>query len=105
MTEGKLKFIANEFKVKSCKKSEPEKLFSKMEAWELLNLRPETVLDLPKSLYETFGITGEFLESAMTESNIQTVGRNELEEKFNIKKSMKYYVAKTRHYSWPKGAG
>lgn len=105
MTEGKLKFIANKFKVAPCKKDSPEKLFKDLSEWELINLRPETILDLPKTLNEEFGITSKFLEGALTEYNIQTVGREVLERKFHIENPMKYFVSKTRHYSWPKGAG
>lgn len=105
VNEGKLKFIAEEFKVKPCKKGSEEKLFSKLDAWELLNLRPETVLDLPGKLNEQFGISSEFLEDALKEYNIQTVGREPLETKIGVKQPIQYFVAKTRHYSWPKGAG
>ncbi|KAF4124797.1 Glutamate or tyrosine decarboxylase or a related PLP-dependent protein [Geosmithia morbida] len=104
VTKGKLAFIANDFTVKPCRKDEPEKLFKDMTPWELLNLRPETVLDMPTTLYNRYGITSEFLESVLRDYNIQTVGRNELEDAFSIKDSMKYFVGKTRHYSWPKGA-
>ncbi|KPM44453.1 hypothetical protein AK830_g2118 [Neonectria ditissima] len=100
VTHGKLKFIAEKFKITPCKKGSPEKLFKDLDEWELINLRPETVLDLPKKLNEQFGITGQFLEGALNEYNIQTVGR----EVFNIKNPMQYFVSKTRHYSWPKGA-
>ncbi|KAK7420377.1 hypothetical protein QQX98_002800 [Neonectria punicea] len=100
VTQGKLKFIAERFKVTPCKKGSPEKLFKDLEQWELLNLRPEIVLDLPRKLNEQFGITGAFLEGALKEYNIQTVGR----EVFDIKNPMQYLVSKTRHYSWPKGA-
>lgn len=103
MTEGKLKFVADDFMVKPC--NGPEKLFTQMTSWELLNLRPETVLDLPTKLNEQYGITSTFLESVLDEYNIQTVGRNILEEKFSIDNPTKYFVSNTRHYSWPKGAG
>ena len=88
-----------------CKKGSPEKLFKDLTPWELINLRPETVLDLPKTLNEEFGITGKFLEGALKKWNIQTVGRGELESHFQIENPMKYFVSTTRHYSWPKGAG
>jgi hypothetical protein len=103
--EGKLKFVADDFMVQPCKTSEPEKLFSEMTTWELLNLRPATVLDLPTMLYDKYGITNQFLESALNDYNIQTVSRSVLEDHFSIKNPMQYFVSKTRHYSWPKGAG
>lgn len=100
-----LKFIAEKFKVTPCKEGSSEKLFKDLELFELLNLRPETILDLPKRLNEQFGITGDFLEKTLKKYNIQEVGRSALENEFGIKDSMKYFVSKTRHYSWPKGAG
>lgn len=76
-----------------------------MDGWELLNLSPETVLDLPNELNKQFGITGKFLESALKDYNIQTIGREALEKEFKVKSTPKYFLSKTRHYSWPKGAG
>lgn len=76
-----------------------------MDTWELLNLQPETVLNLPEILYNKFGITSKFLETALNDYNIQTVGLKKLENDFKIEKPMQYFVGKTRHYSWPKGAG
>ncbi|KAJ4197010.1 hypothetical protein NW767_009253 [Fusarium falciforme] len=101
--EGKLKFIAKEFYAPSSHPA-PRKLFTDLSTWELLNLRPDVILDLPKELEKQFGITSQFLESALNEFNIQTVGREYLEKKFEIEEPAKYFVSKTRHYSWPKGA-
>lgn len=105
MTEGKLKFVAPHFKVALCQKGTEEKLFSELEPWELINLRPETVLDLQDRLSEQFGISGKFLQDALEDYNIQTVGRGPLENAIGLENPMKYFVAKTRHYSWPKAAG
>lgn len=107
--EGKLHFIADKFKVFPCQantSNEAEKkLFTELSTWELLNLRPETILDLGEELKNQFGISSKFLQDALDHYNIQTVGRGPLEESHGITKSMKYFLAKTRHYSWPKGAG
>ncbi|KAM5346129.1 hypothetical protein ACJ41O_009134 [Fusarium nematophilum] len=103
LKDGKLKFIAEKFYAPSSHRL-PKKLFKDLDAWELLNLRPDTVLDLPKELNNQFGITGQFLESALKGYNIQTVGREALEKAFNIENPARYFVSKTRHYSWPKGA-
>ncbi|KAK2767766.1 hypothetical protein FQN54_003925 [Arachnomyces sp. PD_36] len=116
-----LKFIADSFKVPNCKGT--SKLFKELSPWELLNLRPETVLGLGDALNKEFGISGEFLQNALENYNIQTIGRHALEEHFEILPmkpkgdnrpstdgeptkpygAMKYMLSKTRHYSWPKG--
>ncbi|KAK6346656.1 hypothetical protein TWF696_006775 [Orbilia brochopaga] len=109
LKKGKLKFIGNKFLVQPCKTGSAEKPLIELQLWELLNLRPETVLDLPAKLNKEFGISSEFLAGALEEYNIQTVGRGPLEEYFAEHyhepiKPMRYFAAKTRHYSWPKSA-
>ncbi|KAF4984522.1 hypothetical protein FZEAL_318 [Fusarium zealandicum] len=103
LKRGKLQFIGNKFHATSCHHSS-KKLFKELDGWELLNLRPDTVLDLPEELNKQFGITGRFLESALNEFNIQTIGRHALEKEFKIENPTKYLLSNTRHYSWPKGA-
>ncbi|KAF5018638.1 hypothetical protein F66182_9388 [Fusarium sp. NRRL 66182] len=103
LKQGKLQFIADRFFAPSCHHSS-RKLFKELDGWDLLNLRPDIVLDLPNELNKQFGITSKFLESALNEHNIQTIGRETLEREFGVKKPAKYFVSKTRHYSWPKGA-
>jgi hypothetical protein len=100
---GKLKFIAEKFKVQTCRGD--EKLLRDMDVWELLNLRPEAILDIPERLHEEHGVSSEFLQDTLKEFNIQTVGRGPLEEFHHYDKDMQYFLAKTRHYSWPKGTG
>ncbi|KAF7179940.1 hypothetical protein CNMCM7691_008992 [Aspergillus felis] len=105
-TEGALSFIPD-FKVNSWAdkdKGETLKDFRSLNTWELLNLRPKTVLDLPDILRKRFGITSDFLTKALKEFNIQTTGREPLEQKFEIEQPIQYLIGKTRHYSWPKGA-
>ncbi|GKZ28171.1 hypothetical protein AbraCBS73388_000650, partial [Aspergillus brasiliensis] len=82
-----------------------------MTAWELLNLRPDTVLSIPQRLYDRHNISNDFLDKAMLEYNIQNISKGELEEEFldtdvtnDVKFPFRYMVGKTRHYSWPKGA-
>lgn len=112
MKEGKLSFIEKEFKVFPCQADSSKywesKYFRDLSTWELLNLRPDTVLNLSRDLKEQFDITDQFLEDALKPYNIQSVGRDPL-DKFhninNIEKPMQYMLAKTRHYSWPKGMG
>ncbi|GBF61633.1 aspartate 1-decarboxylase [Trichophyton mentagrophytes] len=101
MKEGSLWFIADKFKVTTCVGN--EKLFKDLTPWELLNLSSETILGLADRLREQFGITSKYLEEALNPFSIQTVGKDRLEAYFGINKPMKYFHAKTRHYSWPKG--
>lgn len=103
MKEGSLWFIADKFKVTTCVGN--EKLFKDLTPWELLNLSSQTILGLADRLREQFGITSKYLEEALNPFSIQTVGKDRLEAYFGINKPMKYFHAKTRHYSWPKGGG
>lgn len=82
-----------------------EKLFKDLGNWELMNLRSEVILGMGDELYEKFGITSKFLEEALKPFTIQTTGKDVLERQFNITKPTKYFLAQTRHYSWPKGGG
>ncbi|KAK9439934.1 pyridoxal-dependent decarboxylase domain protein [Metarhizium brunneum] len=104
MKEGDLKFVADRFKVKPCMPGAEEKLLVEMSTWELLNLRPETVLDLPHKLSDEFDISSKFIEDAHKPYNIQTVGREPLEKYFKMEKQAKYLISTTHHYSWPKAA-
>ncbi|KAE8143547.1 pyridoxal phosphate-dependent transferase [Aspergillus pseudotamarii] len=101
MKEGPLGFIANEFQVTTCVGE--EKLFKDLGVWELLNLKPDVILGMGDALYRQFGITSKFLEEALTPFTIQTTGKDVLEREFRITKPAKYFLAQTRHYSWPKG--
>ncbi|KAE8368365.1 pyridoxal-dependent decarboxylase domain protein [Aspergillus caelatus] len=101
MKEGPLGFIANEFQVTTCVGE--EKLFKDLGVWELLNLKPDVILGMGETLYRQFGITPKFLEDALTPFTIQTTGKDVLEREFRITKPAKYFLAQTRHYSWPKG--
>lgn len=73
--------------------------------WELLNLTPDTILNIPDRLYEEFGISQTALAAAMKDFSIQTVGRSYLEKEFGIELETQMFVGMTKHYSWPKGAG
>lgn len=101
--KGPLSFVADRFVVTTCKGE--RKLFTDMSTWELLNLRPKTVLDLPQELHEQFGISPKFVESALQDFNIQSTGKDALEREFEVKQPIKCFLSNTRHYSWPKGGG
>ncbi|RBR06154.1 uncharacterized protein FIESC28_11169 [Fusarium coffeatum] len=100
---GKLQFIGDRFYASSCFHAPAKTKFKDLQGWDLVNLPSEVILDLPDQLNKQFGITSKFLESALNEYNIQTIGRELLEKEFNISNPIKYFVSKTRHYSWPKG--
>ncbi|KAF7588521.1 hypothetical protein BBP40_005548 [Aspergillus hancockii] len=99
--KGPLNFVADRFTVTTCKGE--RKLFADLSTWELLNLKPKTVLDLPQLLNDQFGISAKFVETALQDFNIQSIGKDILEREFEIKKPIKYFLSNTRHYSWPKG--
>ncbi|KAG9499668.1 hypothetical protein J7337_008127 [Fusarium musae] len=103
LRRGKLQFIGDRFYATRCFHATKKTLFKDLKGWDLLNLSSEVILDLPNELNKQFGITSKFLESALNEFNIQTIGREVLEKEFKVKNPIKYFVSKTRHYSWPKG--
>ncbi|KAF0539817.1 PLP-dependent transferase [Gigaspora margarita] len=99
---GPLSFISSSFKVELANGS--HKLLKECSTWELLNLKPTTVLDIPDQLFNKYGISSQFLQEVLNEKYIiQTVGKDYLEEKFHIKESIVYFASETMHYSWPKG--
>ncbi|KZT22906.1 PLP-dependent transferase [Neolentinus lepideus HHB14362 ss-1] len=81
----------------------PAKLFKNCSVWELLNLKPDTILGLPEQLTEQFGVSSEFLEQALTPYSVQTVGKDTYIQKYGLSQPA-YFISRTKHYSWPKGA-
>ena len=100
--DKELKFIANDFYTRTCMGD--KKRIIDMGTWELLNLQPSTVLDLPDRMYKEFGISPKFLEGVLKHYNIQSTGKDVLERDFDIKPPQ-LLLATSRHYSWPKGGG
>ncbi|KAI8949332.1 pyridoxal-dependent decarboxylase domain-containing protein [Xylaria longipes] len=96
-----LEFLSDSFCAENCQGV--RKLFTELSTWELLNLRPSVVLDLPDRLYQEHGISNDFLSDVMNKFTIQSTGKDVLEKKFDVK-PCQYMLATTRHYSWPKGA-
>ncbi|CZS94233.1 uncharacterized protein RAG0_04293 [Rhynchosporium agropyri] len=80
-----------------------QKLFTDLSTWELLNLRPKDVLDIPDRLCREYGVSSKFMEKVLLEHSIQQTGKDVLEREFDIKPPQ-YFLSTTRHYSWPKGA-
>lgn len=109
---GPLEFIADKFYLPTCTEQpdgEGTKLLKDFQLWELVNIVPEVVLDIPDRLREKFFITSTFLQNALEKYLIQTVSKdsdifNEFEVDFKLNQ-MAYFTSATKHYSWPKGAG
>ncbi|KAF3001603.1 hypothetical protein E8E14_005800 [Neopestalotiopsis sp. 37M] len=97
-----LSFLSSKFSIETC--AGERKLFSKLSDWELLNLKPNEVLDIPDRLYQEHGISNKFLSDVMNKFTIQSTGKDGLEYKYTKDKPGQYMLATTRHYSWPKGA-
>ncbi|KAI1330742.1 pyridoxal-dependent decarboxylase domain-containing protein [Xylariaceae sp. FL0255] len=99
--EKPLEYLSEVFYVENCQGT--RKLFTSLSEWELLNLKPNDILDLPDRLYQEFGVSNSFLSSIMNEYSIQSTGKDTLEREFGAKPGQ-YFLSTTRHYSWPKGA-
>ena len=99
---GPLAFTAKSFKVELC--AGAEKLLSELDTWDLLNVKPNTVLDIPERLYQQYHISPGFLDSVMKKYGIQSTGKDVLEKDFDVGE-INYFLSNTRHYSWPKGGG
>ncbi|KAJ4287512.1 hypothetical protein N0V88_007612 [Collariella sp. IMI 366227] len=76
--------IPEAFSVRTCQGK--LKRFRNLTTWELLNLKPKTVLDIPEQLHDEFGISPEWLSSkaALDPYNIQTTGKDVLEDHFGV---------------------
>lgn len=94
--------VASSFKIQPC--AGPEKLFNELSTWELLNLKPSIILDIPERLYQEHYISPAFLDTVMKTYGIQSISKTALEKEFDIGE-IKYLVPNTRHYSWPKATG
>ncbi|RAK80268.1 pyridoxal phosphate-dependent decarboxylase family protein [Aspergillus fijiensis CBS 313.89] len=106
IVNGNLNFIADRFEVETCRGGAEK--FARLATWDLLNLKPKTVLDLPDRLYREFGISSDYLKNALEPYNIQSAGllheeTDETHHFYRSLKAMKFIVSKTNHYSWPKG--
>ncbi|KAG4273405.1 hypothetical protein FPRO04_09769 [Fusarium proliferatum] len=89
------------FKVTTCKGE--DKPFNELSTWELLNLKPTAILQIPTRLTSEYAISATFLQTALHDYLIQTVGKEYVDQKFGITKPAKFFVSATKHYSWPKG--
>ncbi|KAJ7467438.1 PLP-dependent transferase [Mycena galericulata] len=107
MKPGKeLHLISDTFKVplpNSFVSSEME-LLSKLDLWQLLNLPPKTILDIPRRLEAEYGITPTYLDAVLGNYIIQTRGKQAVEQEWGMNTPPRYFISATKHYSWPKGA-
>ena len=99
---GPLAFAAKSFKMRPC--IGEQKLLTDFSTWELLNIKPTEVLDIPQRLYDQYHISQKYLEAVMQEYGIQSTSKDVLEKEFGVG-PMRYYLANSRHYSWPKAGG
>lgn len=105
-TDGPLEFIADTFRLHD----NDENLFKDLTPWELLNIPPGVVLEIPDRLREVYHITSQFLQASLEKYLVQTVGKDSnIFQKFNTDETklneMVYFVSTAKHYSWPKAAG
>ena len=101
-----LEFIAHTFRLRD----DDPKFFKDLTPWELLNIPPGVILEIPDRLREIYGVTSQFLQASLKEYLVQTVGKDsDIFQKFNTTETklseMVYFVSTTKHYSWPKAAG
>ena len=107
MTNGEkpLAFIVDDFKVTTCDDPDTPKLFRTLDKWSLLNLTTEVILEIPDRLHQQYGITSDFLASALSPYLAQTAGKEKLMQMYDIDCEPQYFISNTKHYSWPKAAG
>jgi hypothetical protein len=107
MEAGPLSFISKSFKLSTSQGE--EKLLKDFSTWELLNITPDVVLDIPDRLYKQYSISAQFLTATMNDFIVQSIPKDD--DKFTKRfgsenlNRMAYVVSATRHYSWPKAAG
>lgn len=104
VTEGQLNFVADAFKIVTTGDPDKPQLFKDLDSWQLLNLATPVILGLGDQLYLEFGITPEYLATAMSPYLVQTCGKAALLSKYDIALEPQYFVSSTKHYSWPKSA-
>ncbi|KAI5888048.1 PLP-dependent transferase [Schizophyllum commune H4-8] len=103
LLRGPLKFISSDYSVVPAGSSEP-KLFVDLDPWQLLNLPTRTILGIGDDLRRRYGITSEFLASALSPYLIQSRGKEGFLDAYKIKNAPQYLITSTKHYSWPKSA-
>jgi hypothetical protein len=115
--DGPLEFIANTFRLHDndtdtfrLRGGNDTKLFKDLTSWELLNIPPDVVLNIPDRLRKVYGITSQFLQNSLEKYLVQTAGKDsDIFQEFNTDQTklneMVYFISTAKHYSWPKAAG
>jgi hypothetical protein len=101
--DNELAAIAGTFELPTCDGT--QKLFKDFTTWELLNMDPSDILDIPNRLYESRLISSSFLENSLKPYLVHATGKEKLEEYFEIDTPTAYITSATMHYSWGKSAG
>lgn len=107
--DGPLNFIREKFTLATC--DGVTKRFVDFSTWELLNIAPDVVLNIPNILYDEFDVSRQFLQKAMKNYIIQSTSKDDpiLAKRFERDgirlDNMTIIASSTKHYSWPKGAG
>lgn len=97
-----LAFIASSFEITLCNKT--KKKFALCDSWDLLNLTPTEVANIPTRLMQQYGISETVLGKILEPYSIQTVGKQALDLDHEITKPPQYLISSANHYSWPKSA-
>jgi hypothetical protein len=106
---GPLAFLHDQFRLTTCQGT--EKLLSSFTTWELLNVTPDDILNIPDRLYEDYLITSEFLQQALDPYIMQTTPKDDpvfvgrFQQDGIRLDHIGIVTSGTKHYSWPKGAG
>ena len=95
-------FAAPTFNINLC--TGTQKNFYSCDTWELLNLAPTEVADIPTRLSTEYGISPDTLAKQFEKFSIQSIGKEKLDADFNITKPPQYMISVTNNYSWPKAS-
>jgi hypothetical protein len=95
-------FVAPTFNTNLC--TGIQKNFYSCDTWELLNLSPAEVADIPTRLSEEYGISPNALAKLLEKFSIQSVGKEQLDADFMITKPAQYMISVANNYSWPKAS-
>ncbi|KAF4456671.1 L-tyrosine decarboxylase [Fusarium austroafricanum] len=68
-----------------------EKPFIELSIWELLNLKPTTILEIPTRLTEDYLISASFLQTAMKDYLISTIGKEHVDWQSRITNPAKFF--------------
>ena len=94
---GPLSMIEHGFQVEICKpgpNGPVHKLLKDLTTWELLNLKVETILDIPDRLYREYNISSTFLGKVMS-SILSNQSKTPLERQYKIEKPIQYLLSST----------